>query len=179
MTVPENYIDFLHWFKSETELTWQNLKQSDDEQNDNWIIGAIWVGLKESEIVDIEKKYDLTFTWEHKEFLKVLHAIDKKRPIEYYNERNEIVAKQGPYLYNWLTDERAINHYLNWPYREILRDIKGGVWYDMWGKRPNSEKNVEKTFAEWFNKAPKLVPIHSHRFVVNIPNKENSPVLSV
>ena len=55
MKVPTNYIGFLQWVKTETESHWQNMHQTDDEQNNNWIIGAKWLGLEESHIKDIEK----------------------------------------------------------------------------------------------------------------------------
>jgi len=179
MKVPANYIEFLQWVKTETESHWQNMHQTDDEQNNNWIIGAKWLGLEESHIKDIEKKYNVIFTPEHREFLKVLHAIDKKRPVEYYQENDEVFVKHDPYFYNWLSDEEEINRYLNWPYQEILKDIKRGAWFNIWGTRPKSEMETEKVFYNWFSKAPQLIPIHAHRFVVTIPNQRNSPVLSV
>lgn len=111
--------------------------------------------------------------------MKILHTIDKKRPIEYQDNNGQIFIKKEPYFYNWLSDDDEIDYYFNWPYREILDDVKKGFWLKSWGKRPKLEAEVEKTFSDWYNEAPKLIPIHSHRFVVNLLKEGENPVLSV
>ncbi len=179
MKIPRDYKEFLKWFKSETETSWRNISRSDTDDNYYWIKDAKWIGLKEDEIEKIENKYNISFTSEHREFLKVLHAIDKKEPVEYYNDEDEIIIKPTPFFYNWLVDEEEIKRYLNWPFNQILKDVKDGAWLNSWVERPKSEIEVEKIFASWYNGAPKLIPIHSHRFVVNLPNQLTSPVLSI
>ncbi len=181
MRIPDNYIEFLYWFKATTETHWENMSKSNasDYKDDDWIINAKWIGLEETEIENIERKYNIVFTSEHKEFLKILHTIDKKRPVEYYDSKNETYVKQKPYFYNWLLDDEEIRHFFDWPYRTILSDVKNTSWLKSWGERPKSEAEIEKVFSEWYHKAPKLIPIHAHRFVVSIVDEIKSPVLSV
>ncbi|QHS63492.1 hypothetical protein [Chitinophaga agri] len=54
-----------------------------------------------------------------------------------------------------------------------------GVWLKFWGARPASVKEKERIFADWFAKAPKLLPITSHRFLVSQTDLVDRPVLSV
>ena len=92
MKIPEDYIEFLYWFKTETETYWEIKPNSkaDDYLNESWIRGAKWVGLEEDEIEKIESKYNISFSSEHKEFLKILHALDKNHPVEFYDDNDEI-----------------------------------------------------------------------------------------
>ena len=57
--------------------------------------------------------------------------------------------------------------------------MKKGAWLASWGERPSSSTKIEKIFSDWYSKAPKLIPIHAHRFVVSIPSEITNPVLSV
>ena len=181
MKIPEDYIEFLYWFKTETETYWEIKPNSkaDDYLNESWIRGAKWVGLEEDEIEKIESKYNISFSSEHKEFLKILHALDKKHPVEFYDDNDEICVEEDSFFYNWLIDEQEIKDTLSWPYREIFHDVKKGVWLKSWKERPKSENEIEKIFSDWYNKAPKLIPIHAHRFVVSGLDEIKSPVLSV
>lgn len=181
MKIPEDYVEFLYLFKRETENFWENMSKSkiDNYENTDWIIGAKWIGLEDSDIEEIESKYNISFTIEHKEFLKILHTIDKKRPVEYYDDNGQIFVKEKSYFYNWLLDDDEIDYRFTWPYKQILTDVKKGFWLKSWGKRPELVFEVEKIFSDWYNKAPKLIPIHSHRFIVNLLKEERSPVLSV
>ena len=98
------------------------------------MVGAKWIGLDESKIESIEEKYGITFTPEHKAFLKILHTIDRKRPVEYYNENDELFIKNEPYFYNWLlkivglaisvVGGGKIGNYIG---RIVTRNEKGGV----------------------------------------------------
>ena len=176
MKIPKDYIEFLHWFKQKTETHWSNISKSDDE---SWLMNGKWIGLKDEEINRIEIQYKISFTQEHKEFLKILHCVDKKRPTEFYNEENEIYTKNEPYFYNWLTDEKIIKDQMNWSYQTIFFDVKKNFWLNSWEKRPKSEGELEKVFSNRYEKAPKLIPIFSHRFVVNHYQNAENPVLSV
>ncbi len=79
-------------------------------------------------------------------------------------------------------DKEEIKKAFNWPYKTIYKDIIGAnkVWLKSWGNvRPKSDSDKEKIFSEWFQKAPKLIPITSHRSVVSDLTSEEKPVLSI
>lgn len=184
--IPENYIDFLYWVKERTESFWsQNPETSkEDFVCDDWIYGAKWIGLSDVEISDVELKYSIEFTPEHKDFLRILHTIDRYQKIEYtetFDEDAEILVEEVPFFYNWLKDDKEISEKLNWPYETILEDIKGvnQVWLESWGRKPNSDIEKEKIFSDWFLKTPKLIPVTSHRFIISDKSLKFRPVLSI
>jgi hypothetical protein len=186
LKIPQDYTEFLYWVKERTESFWSKNPETseDDFVCEEWAYGAKWIGLKETEIDLIEKKYNIRFTSHHREFLKILHTINQKKIYthEPFEENGEIEYEEVPFFYNWNNDDDEIKEYLSWPYRTIFEDVIGPnkVWLESWGKvRPKSKDDKEKIFAEWFKKTPKLIPINMHRFVVGEPIENMSPVLSI
>lgn len=184
--IPKNYIEFLYWIKERTELFWSidPKTSTNDFVCEDWIYGAKWIGLSESEIDKIEIKYSIKFTSEHREFLKILHTIDRKKKIDYtesFEEDAEILINEVPFFYNWLRDEIEIREILNWPFKTIYEDIVGQnrIWLKSWGKRPNSEVEVKKIYTDWYKNNPPLIPLTSHRFLVSESNLTYKPVLSI
>ena len=168
--IPTDLTDFLYWFKEQTEAAWAQTPRGDSE--DNWFGSAKWIGMKEADIEGIEQKYEIKFTPEHREFLKVLHAVDRKEIREYsdsWEEDAEVITKEVPFFYNWYEDEEEIRSRLAWPYETILSDVLGtnSVWLKSWGPKPASEEEKRRIFTEWYNKAPALIPLVSHRFLVS------------
>lgn len=176
MKIPKDYTAFLHWFKQKTETHWSRISKSDDE---SWLMNGKWIGLKDEQIKQVEAQYQISFTPEHKEFLKILHSVNKKCPTEFYNEKNEIYTKNEPYFYNWLTDEKIIKEQMNWPYKTIFYDVKKKFWLNSWEKRPKLDDELQEVFLNEYQNAPKLVPIYAHRFVVNHHENAENPILSV
>lgn len=185
--IPTDYIEFLYWIKDRTETYWSKTPSTaiDAINCEEWLQGAKWIGLDESEIDSIEKEFNVKFTFHHREFLKILHTIDRVEIVEYtksFDEDAEVFTKEVPYFYNWKTDKEEIIRRLKWPYETIFQDVVGTnkVWLESWGKtRPKSDTEKEKIFSEWFEKTPKLIPISSHRFVVSDDLDADNPVLSV
>lgn len=187
LKIPTDYTEFLYWVKERTEKFWSKNPETseDDFVCEKWAYGAKWIGLSDSEIDSIENKYTIKFSSEHREFLKILHSIDRKKITEYtetFDEDAEIKYDHYPFFYNWLTDDDDIQYRLGWPYQTIFQDVVGTskVWLESWGStRPKSDSEKEKIFSEWFQKTPKLLPITSHRFVVSESNENENPVLSI
>ena len=184
--IPENLIDFLYWVKERTELFWSIAPQtsSNDFVCGDWIYGAKWIGLSENEIDAIEIRYSIKFTLEHREFLKILHTIDRKEKIEYtesLEDDAEVLIEESPFFYNWLNDETKIREMLDWSFKTIYEDVIGlnRVWLKSWGKRPSSEVEVKKIYTDWYKNTPSLIPLKSHRFLVSESNLAYNPVLSI
>ncbi|WP_196886448.1 hypothetical protein [Aureivirga sp. CE67] len=173
MLFPEDYIDFLKWFKEQTEFYWSQLEENE------WILNAKWQPLSVSEILEIEKKYKIQFSYEHKEFLKILHCIDKMEPRMLYNEEKGEYLADRPFFYNWQKDEKEIREMLNSPYNNIDVGIQYGGWVKSWGEKPSTIDEIESVLKEKYKSSPQLLPIFGHRFVVSLPNENYSPVLSI
>ena len=187
MKIPEDYIEFLHWVKERTEAFWS--KDPDTSTDEfvckKWAHGAKWIGMDEAEIDEVEKEFNIQFTWHHRQFLKILHTIDRKEVIPYtetFDEDEEEKYQEYPFFYNWKMDKEELKERMKWPYETMLSDVTGAnkVWLKSWGKvRPKSDEEKEKTFAGWFKNVPPLIPITGHRFLVSDAIDKDSPVLSV
>jgi hypothetical protein len=187
ITIPENLTEFLYWFKKRTEDFWSTSPEITHPEfihPEDCMHGAKWIGMPEEDIDKMEKKYNITFSPEHREFLRVLHTLDKKC---YYEDEDDLDENGSPkvkaysFFYNWYTEEEKIKDMLQWPFRTILQDIMGPnkVWVKSWGTKPSSDEEKEAMFLEWYNKAPKLLPIYGHRFVVSGIDMPDRPILSV
>ncbi|WP_262151520.1 hypothetical protein [Chryseobacterium foetidum] len=176
MNIPENFTEFLYWIKKRTETLWSN--EDDCVQG---LYGAKWQPLTEEQIDSIELKYSIKFITEHREFLKVLHAIDKKEIFEYEDENGEVVLEEHMLFYNWLDDEEEIQHRFHGLSDWLFFDVEGGneVWLKSWGIKPKSEAKRKEVFDEWFSKIPQLIPMLGHRFVVSDSNLKWKPILSM
>jgi hypothetical protein len=179
-TFPENIADFLTWVKITTEAAWSKASK------DDFFYGARWLPLSEEKIDNLEMKYSIKFGSEHRAFLQILHTINKRNPT--YDEMAESEEDsevtwygQPSYFYNWITDTKWIESRLNWPYRTILQDILGvnRVWLKSWGPRVDSEEEKIRVFSEWYNKAPQLLPITAHTFLMDHNFSGLKTVLSV
>ncbi len=73
---------------------------------------------------------------------------------------------------------RAIKKMIEGPIDWLKQDVKGGFWLDSWGKRPENEDEALAVFSRVAAKAPKLIPIYSHRYVPVIEGVDDPPVIS-
>ncbi|SFP01504.1 hypothetical protein SAMN05428949_7180 [Chitinophaga sp. YR627] len=183
LLIPEDYNEFFYWVKERTETFWSKSKSSNNTEGypcPEWVEGAKWIGMTNEQIDSIEAKYGITFMPAHRAFLHILHTIDRKEVNE-YEEGGETQTYQRSFFYNWLEDEDEIVSKLDWPYRTIFEDVSPskGVWLESWGARPASVEEKERIFADWYAKAPKLLPLTSHRFLVSQAGLADRPVLSV
>ena len=185
MKIPEDYVEFLHWVKTQTETFWSREPNDLEEELTcpKWAYGAKWVGLSDNEIDSIEKEFNIKFTFYHREFLKVLHTLDRKEVIEYepFDDDDEVTIVESSFFYDWRNDKEEIKRMLDWPRETILADILGSNqdWLKSWGVKPKSDQRKEEVFLEWLNKAPKLIPITCHHFVISDTLTTDNPVLSV
>jgi hypothetical protein len=191
LVIPENLTEFLFWVKERTEAFWSidPKTSTNDFVCEEWIYGAKWIGLTDAEIDEVEAKYSIRFMPEHREFLRILHTIDRYEPME---DEDIEIAEDGteffvnkthliPYFYNWLKDDVEINRRFNWAFETIFEDVAGsnGVWLKSWGARPKTEDEKKEIFTNWYNKTPKILPLTSHRFLVSEPDLKFKPVLSI
>lgn len=174
MEIPVNFTDSLYWLKERTERFWS------ENTCQKGFYGAKWQPLSEEQIDFIELKYSVRFTSEHREFLKILHAIDKKEIVEYEDE-GEIITEKCTFFYNWLEDEKEITKVLKEPYQWMFDDIDSvnKVWLKSWGIKPKSAEKRKKIFDKWFSNVPSLLPLTGSVFVVSDENLEWKPILSV
>lgn len=183
LKIPKDFTEFLHWVKDRTEYFWSLEREVYEDENfeiENWSYGAKWIGLSDKEINGIEDKYGIKFTKYHREFLRILHTLDRKQKYEGWDEQGNSIIREASFFHNWLKDDKEISNYLNWTKNFLLEDVqRGSIWLKSWGEKPDSKTKQESIFLDWFNKAPSIIPINSHRFVISEPNDFDNPILSV
>jgi len=123
------------------------------------------VGLNDQEFEAIEKLYDLKFPPDLRAFLAMGLPISHS----FYNWRD--LSEKN------LADTK---HMLERPLLGILFDIEeNNFWWDNWGPRPKQVDEAKEICRIEFAKAPKLVPILSHRYIPSEPFEEGNPVFSI
>ncbi len=175
MDIPENITDFLYWIRDRTEKTW-----SDENTVPKGLHGAKWLPLAEEEIAGIEREYKVKFSPEHREFLKILHAVDRKETVEYeYN--NEKFTEECTFFYNWREEREEILEMIRYPYDSMLKDMgsAGTCWLKSWGPEPGSEEERRAVFNEWFSRIPDLLPVRGFHFMVSGEHLAWKPVLCI
>jgi hypothetical protein len=125
-------------------------------------------GLSPGEFATIESIYGFSFPPDLREFLELGLPISDDFP-------------------NWRTGRRAptgktdeIAGLLDWPARGMCFDIENsGFWLRDWGPRPDNLEDSLRIARAAVEKAPRLIPVFSHRFLPAEPGSAGNPVLSV
>jgi hypothetical protein len=78
------------------------------------------------------------------------------------------------------TDEAAIRRALAWPFEGLLFDVEHNVlWWPEWGTKPDSPTARAEILRSVVSRAPKLIPLISHRYLPEEPHEPGNPVFSV
>lgn len=176
--------EFLLWFKKETEKKWMNYEEIDlhnlkssNKSYCDFQKGTQWLqGLTESEISEIETKWKIKFPPDYKLFLQTLHSVDKPQICisfenNYYYE---------PSLYNWKEGEKEIEKAYSLLINGLVFDVEHNyLWLDTWGERPETSEKRKEKIQELVAKAPKLIPVFGHRFLLAEPCKAENPIISI
>ncbi len=175
--IPETLTEILHWVKECTEKAWSE-PPSETNNYEEWLYGAKWQPLSDTEIDGVEQKYNIKFSPDHQEFLRILHTIDKYEPQEYQDNNGQTQKYYRPYFCNWLK-ENEIKRYLYGAFEGILHSIEHGTWIKAWGEKPETIEDRKHFFITWYAKAPKVLPLESYRCLVNDTSLIDKPVLSI
>ena len=81
---------------------------------------------------------------------------------------------------DWRGDAALIHKRMRWPYEGICFDIEhNNFWMLDWGERPANLPDAFKIAEKQVSAAPKLIPIYSHRYIPDDPQRSGNPVFSV
>lgn len=83
---------------------------------------------------------------------------------------------------NWRDPfDRTLVFSFHWPWISIAIDVGkyDHFWLSEWGAKPDNPLDRLTAARQAFERAPKLIPIYSHRYLVAEPLREGNPVLSV
>lgn len=121
-------------------------------------------GLTAEEIATIEQRYDICFPIELKNFYSVLLPVSDG----FYNWRNASESSV-----------EMIKRALEMPLVGLLQDLEELYWCDEWGEEPGSIEEKKMILAKLYEKAPKLIPVYSHRYMPYLDKEEEMPIFSI
>ena len=120
-------------------------------------------GISERKIKKAEKLYNVFFPQDFKILLKT-YRIKSNYDWGDFSSKNVEIIKNA----------------LERPLKGIIYDIiNNNFWYDPWGERPNKIDEAIEIAKEKYKSVPKLIPIHTHRYIPMISSDKDIPVISV
>lgn len=91
-----------------------------------------------------------------------------------------LLEKQPVRGYDWRGENPRIRRMLNWPFELLQFDLENnGLWWPEWGDRPRTPEERSEVLRARLAKAPKLIPLISHRFIPEAPHEPDNPVFSM
>jgi hypothetical protein len=159
-----------------------------------WQSGTRWLGgLDAEEIAKAEERWNLRFPPDYRLFLERLHAPDRPAlrtawvskseklkaddvlaRAKYDRDDDMVLGEGGSSLYNWSTDDEALQTMFEWPVRGLY-----GIWQPSWGPEPADLDEQKRRLREVAKTAPKLIPVYGHRYLLGEPVAAGNPVLSI
>lgn len=110
-----------------------------------------------------------------------LDRAEKIYELKFPPDLRRLLIRGTPLLnYDWRTDTAAIRNMLRWPYDGLLFDVEhNSLWLKAWGNKPRGLAAQAEKLAELVAAAPKLIPLHGHRYLPASPCEDGNPVFSV
>lgn len=87
--------------------------------------------------------------------------------------------RQPANAYDWSVEDPKIRRMLQWPFEALQFDIENGFWWSEWGDRPSTPEERAEVLRDALARAPKLIPLYSHRYLPEVPGEAGNPVFSM
>ncbi|MEO9827310.1 MAG: SMI1/KNR4 family protein [Paracoccaceae bacterium] len=179
---------YLAQFRALSEAYWStHVERSLEYFRERDVGGATWAadtawkpGMSQAEIDAIEQSFGAKFPEEYRAFLATLNAANK--PAIWYLFKGDTLHQAPPrhIFTDWVDGIPDIKRTYDDLIAGILFDVEtNAFWQDDWGDRPSDPDKQRDHVIDLFDAAPKLIPLHSHRFLVAGLDLEPAPVLSV
>jgi hypothetical protein len=119
-------------------------------------------GLSEQDLLQVERVHGFRFPPDLRDLLST-------------------VLPAGPRFPDWRHPEsNELRQQLAWPFDGIAFDIEhDSFWWNEWGPRPSELPNALSVARAAVALAPRLIPIHGHRYLPAEPDLPGNPVFSV
>jgi hypothetical protein len=90
-----------------------------------------------------------------------------------------LLERQPMHGYDWSVENAHIRKMLEWPFDLLKFDVENGFWWPDWGERPPSPEERTEILRGALARAPRLIPLYSHRFLPEQPGEAGNPVFSM
>ena len=119
-------------------------------------------GLADAEFARIEAELGFQFADDHRAFLAAGLPLSVPRQ----DPPGVISTYRSPWP-DWRGgDLDALRERIDWPVEGVLYDVEhNAYWHETWGDRPETREQALEVARRNLAKVPKLVPIHSHRYL--------------
>lgn len=119
-------------------------------------------GLTEDELARVENEFDFEFADDHRSFLSSAVPVGESWP-------------------DWRSaPRRSLQQRLQLPVEGVLFAVEWrGFWSTGWGVRPSRMKDALRSAKYQLARVPRLVPVHSNRYLPTGRGSHGNPVLSV
>lgn len=118
-------------------------------------------GYSDRELDDIRQRYKIRFPPDL---------------VDIYRKRRSVIDGG----FDWIKTPRAeIERMLAWPLEGILFDVEHGLWLREWGEKPRKKSAAEEVAQAAVAAAPRLIPVHGHRYIPEEPYARGNPIFSV
>lgn len=135
-------------------------------------------GLTEEEFAKIEEFYGIVFPKALREFYAAGLPVSTDPPVS----SKKIIRWDWFPLWNDFSEKSVamIRNQMEWPLDGVLSDVKNGYWMKAWGERPEAmEERLEVCRAVFAERSPKLIPVYCYRYVPQMTDADDVPVLSI
>lgn len=182
------YQAYLAQFRALSEAYWSSHVERDLEDfrasgvgGATWAAGTRWKpGMSQAEIDAVEQSFGATFPEDYRAFLATLNAATK--PAVWYLFKGDTLYPASPrhIFTDWNEGQDDIKGALDAVVSGILFDVeRNALWLDEWGERPHDKGARADLVTALIEAAPKLIPLHSHRFLIAGLDLGPSPVVSI
>jgi hypothetical protein len=118
-------------------------------------------GLTDAEFTRIEHEYGFEFADDHRAFLAI--GLPLCEPLS--DEDGVIHTWENPWP-DWRNGSPAeLRYHLNWEVDFLIELVEAGRWHPRWGAKPADRGDAVEVARLLLAQAPKLVPVHAHRFL--------------
>ena len=126
-------------------------------------------GLTDAEFARIEADYEFEFAADHRAFLAAGLPLTSPVP-----------GRRSPWP-DWRgADPGDLRERLGWPVEGALFDVEhNALWHPSWGQRPAGTSQALTTARQHLSRAPKMIPVRSHRYLPAGRGTYGHPVLSI
>jgi hypothetical protein len=123
-------------------------------------------GLTDAEFDLLERTFGITFPLDLRRFLATVLPVDRIHHV--------------PRFPDWRGDVAGLGERLAWPVESICFDVEhDAFWYPAWGEQPHTLEDRIVATRRFFDQAPRLVPVFSHRYMACEPMEAGNPVWSM
>lgn len=127
-------------------------------------------GLTDDEFARIEQDYEFEFAADHRAFLAAGLPLGSPPPGQ----------RRSPWP-DWRgADPADLCERLDWPVEGVLFDVQHDAqWHPSWGPRPADASGALAVARQHLGRAPKMIPVYSHRYLPAGRDTHGHPVLSI